>query len=99
MFDDSHETTTHDWAASLVIARARILKLADECNGPFFVTIRPCRSSSHISQPYFIAKAGGGWKIISPMPAVAVEPSNLKSTKRQQGVFEFPENVALQVYC
>jgi hypothetical protein len=33
------------------------------------------------------------------MPAVAVEPSNLKSTKRQQGVFEFPENVALQVYC
>src|ERR1700687_4820782 len=42
MFNDSHETRTEDWIASFLVARARILKLVTECNGPFFVTLKPC---------------------------------------------------------
>jgi hypothetical protein len=85
MFDDSHKTTTHDWIASLVVARSRIFQLVTECNGPFFVTLRPCRSSGHVSEPRFVAKAGGGWRIIETVPTAKPQHAGRsRPVKKQQ---------------
>jgi PIN like domain len=100
MFDDSHQTTTHDWAASLAVARERILRLAAECDGPFFVTVKPCRSRSHISDPRFVTKAGGGWKIVElPRETKLEAPKQIASKKRQQHAFDFQESMGIQLYA
>jgi hypothetical protein len=99
MFSDSHETRTEDWIASFLVARARILKLVSECNGPFFVTLKPCGSVGHVSRPRFIPEAGGGWKIIDATLAPEVETTIKRKRRSQQSIFEFPSlQTALQIY-
>ncbi len=85
MFEDSHITRSEDWAASFLIGRERILEIAMKANGPFFVTLKPCRSRSHISRPRFVEAAGGGWKPgdATPPPTV-VTPEPTRPHKRPQ---------------
>jgi hypothetical protein len=98
MFSDSHETRTEDWIASFIVARARILRLVAECNGPLFVTLKPCGSIGHVSLPRFIPEAGGGWKTINATSVSEARPPVLRPKRRgRQTAFEFPATTALAV--
>jgi hypothetical protein len=84
MFDDGHETRTEDWAAALLVARHRLLEIAETADGPFFVTIRPCRVHGHFSQPKFEPLSGAGWKPRKEKPKVE-KPIEEKPKKVKRG--------------
>lgn len=99
MFDDSHVTRTEDWVASLLVGRHRLIEIAEQTNGPLFVTIRRCKVQGHVSQPRFIGLGGGGWKPREPeVPKAIAEglPLAEKPMRRQQqGELAFREQVKL----
>ncbi|HEV2963428.1 MAG TPA: hypothetical protein VG649_16485 [Candidatus Angelobacter sp.] len=94
MLDDTHITKTQDWGASLLVGRERILEIAAKANGPFFVTIQPCRMRGHVSKPRFIEEVGGGWKpseeTATPEasePAIIPQPVQRPNRKQQGELF------------
>jgi hypothetical protein len=93
MFDDGHETRTEDWAASLLVARDRLVEIAETANGPFFVTIRRCKVYGHISLPDFVIDTGAGWKVKTEQPKKETEVVPARQPKRsrrsQQARFDF----------
>jgi hypothetical protein len=95
MFEDSDKTRTEDWIASILIGRKRILDIVCKTTGPFFVTIKPCRTIGHIGSPDFIKKAGGGWLVESladaPEPVFQLEhqPGRQRNAKPRQPSFDF----------
>jgi hypothetical protein len=96
MFEDSDKTITEDWAASLVIARKRIAEIITKTDGPFFLTIKPCRVSGHIGEPRFVTEAGGGWKApeeIQTPPEPAPAPPSPHHHSRQT-TFTFADKAA-----
>jgi hypothetical protein len=96
MFEDSDTTGTADWAASIVVAKQRIFDIATKASGPFFVTIKPCRVRGHISEPRFVAEAGGKWIPAGESQIVVPTPDEHKAqrpTRKQQGEFSFAEDV------
>jgi hypothetical protein len=94
MFDDSHETSMPDWAASLLVARHRILEIADRADGPLFVTIRRCKVQGHITQPRFVEAAGGGWRpeqVIEIQQVVTVSGGpHIRPPRKQQLEIQYP---------
>ncbi len=92
VFDDSHITRTEDWAASFLVGRHRIVEIINKADGPFFVTLKPCRVRGHIGLPRFVSEAGGGWKKPeqTPAPVPATIPVVIKGSPRQQ-YFDFTE--------
>ena len=93
MFDDTGKTRTEDWIASVLIGRQRIMEIIWKTKGPLFVTIRPSRTISHVGQPRFVEKAGGGWKSeeeeTRPVP-IQLENPNQPKRKPQQADLDFP---------
>jgi len=53
-----------DWAASLVIARQKILKIVEENDGPFYCTVVK-GSDDHVGKPEFLE--GGGPIVKAPL--------------------------------
>lgn len=94
MFDDSDITRTEDWAASLLVARKRIIEWAQRTNGPYFALIKPCRVQGHIRQPEFIA--AGGWKPEREWPQTFTptiqRPRPIRPRRDQQSEITFPEH-------
>lgn len=102
MFDDSHDTRTEDWAAALLVARHRLIEIADSTNGPLFVTIKPCRVHGHLTQPDFIPDTGSGWKVKEQQTEVIVAATTIQVEKtkrpRQQRLnFEVTTTTAIVV--
>ena len=92
MFDDSHITRTEDWAASFLVARERIAEIVNKADGPFFVTIKPCKVRGHIGLPRFVSEAGGGWRKpeLAPIqPPTAPEIAVEQEEKVHQQVLNF----------
>jgi len=71
MFDDTN-SKSDEWLAAILVGRLRLLHLAENADGPFFVTIRKF-GYSHFSLPRFIAGTGAGWRPESKTP-LAPEP-------------------------
>ena len=93
MLDDSHETKTEDWAASLLVARERLIEIATRADGPFFVTIKRCKVHGHVSLPDFVLDTGAGWKVRTEQPIRENQPQIQIQPKRvrrsQQKSFDF----------
>jgi len=60
MLDDTN-SKSEEWLAAIVVGRHRIVHLAENADGPFFVTIRKF-THSHFSLPRFVSGTGAGWK-------------------------------------
>lgn len=98
MFDDSDLTRTEDWAASLLVARKKILEVASRTNGPYFALVRPCRVAGHVHLPDFVA--GGGWKPESEWPKtisppIQHPPRKARRNRERQASIDFPTHTAL----
>jgi hypothetical protein len=98
MFDDSHDTRTEDWAASLLVSRHRLTEIVERTNGPLFVTIKRCKVHGHLTLPDFVLT--GGWKPEEAKPiavASALEGhQKMKPNRKQQTILDFsPRSTAL----
>ena len=91
MFDDT-TSKSDEWLAALLVGRQRLLHLAQNADGPFFVTIRKF-GYSHFSSPRFIEGTGAGWKpeqktLKPPQPA---HQTRKKGKSSQQPGFKWEE--------
>jgi hypothetical protein len=97
MFDDGHETTTEDWAASLIVARERLIEIVERTNGPLFVTVKRCKVHGHISLPDFIPDTGACWKVkVESKQAISTELTPQEEETKpssQQQVLKFPPTI------
>lgn len=97
MLEDSGNTRTEDWAASLLVARQYIIETVLRTNGPYFSLVKPCRVRGHIQAPEFIAS--GGWKPQEEWPTsftpTIEHPKRIRPVRSRQAIFEFPDHVAL----
>jgi len=84
MFDENHETHTEDWAAALLVARQRLIEIVENTNGPFFVTIKPCKVHGHITLPDFIPGTGSGWKVKEQQIEAVVTATTLQVEKKKR---------------
>ena len=101
MFDDGHETRTEDWAAALLVARHRLIEIVEKADGPFFVTIKPCKVHGHFSQPKFEPLSGAGWKppVAKPIMEKPIEEKPKRGRGNQQAKLVFTqESMALVRY-
>lgn len=73
LLDDSHSRGA-EWAASLVLAYRRIMKVALENNGPFYCTIRK-GSDAHVEESEIRFYANGG-RIAAANTPTSVERSS-----------------------
>jgi hypothetical protein len=78
MFDDT-TSKSEEWLAAILVGRQRILHLAENADGPFFVTIRKF-GYSHFSFPRFIAGTGAGWK---PERKDLKPPKSVQTVRKQ----------------
>ncbi|MGB8986770.1 MAG: hypothetical protein WCC37_09225 [Candidatus Sulfotelmatobacter sp.] len=101
MFDDGHETRTEDWAAAVLVARHRLIEIVEKADGPFFVTIKPCKVHGHFSQPDFEPLSGAGWKPPEAKLKLEqpVEEKAKKAKRSEQAKLVFtPESTAIFKY-
>lgn len=75
-----------DWAAALVVARHKILKIAKENNGPFYCKVERCKDE-HVGVPQFLE---GGGPIPKPTSIVesqiAVPETSAEKTVEQDTI-------------
>ena len=75
-----------DWAAALVVARDKILKIAKENNGPFYCKVERCKDE-HVGVPQFLE---GGGPIPKPTSIVesqiAVPETSAEKTVEQDTI-------------
>jgi hypothetical protein len=79
MLDDT-TSKSDEWLAAILVGRRRLLHLAQNADGPFFVTIRKF-GYSHFALPGFIQGTGAGWR-----PAQKdLKPPELVQQTRKKG--------------
>jgi hypothetical protein len=71
LLDDSNSRGA-EWAASLVLAHRRIMRIAERNNGPFYCTIRK-GSDAHVDESDIRYHAGGG--PIEPPQSAELSPA------------------------
>jgi hypothetical protein len=91
-FDDTN-SKTEEWAAAVLVGRARIAEIIDRNNGPFFVTLTRF-ARSHVSRPRYCAD--GGPKPVTEMKLESEpEPSPKKRVRKnpQRHLWDNDESV------
>ena len=86
-----------EWAASLVMARKKILRIAEQNNGPFYCVVEKGHDS-HVHKPEFFEVGGpipsapiSEYQIASPVQT-ETEAKPAPSTPAIQEKMEFPED-------
>jgi hypothetical protein len=83
------ESRGAEWAASLVMARKKILRIALENRGPFYCTVEK-GSDHHVRNLRFL---GDGGPIDGFVPAGAPTTGGRTTSKRRRKVQELPEKI------
>jgi hypothetical protein len=87
-----------DWAASLVIARQKILKIVEDNEGPFFCTVEK-GNDEHVGKVRFLEGGRPIQKVVSmtesqiaaPEPTSVPEESQVPKAAEQRGLFPTKE--------
>lgn len=90
VLSDTHSKGA-EWAASLVLAYKRILRVAEENNGPFYCTVDK-GSDSHVGE---VRHEVGGGAIVKPTP-VAVPPKVVAEKPKAKPVLVPPQKEKAQ---